>query len=858
MAKYISQSDAGVYDSGNRQILLGLAAGTLLATASSTANSMVFGQTLMGGESLVVSSISKLGDSITTETCDVDEYGRPTINNARMGFYSITFSVAGGANQTFWIGAGGQSLTNAEAAFTPYAKDSEGFFIIPEVQTDDLIYYCDPSYSGGGTPKGYLLNDAEVGGDSQNPVGAVVPYTDPDNIPQLRDNYSDRVYFARGQVYSRTNSFTIPAGRSDTSKAMYMAYGTGARPILRRLGSGRLFDSSSGRNNTGWDSLTFVNPDRDPNDALWPGFDTVSQGTSAIRLYPGGGNSRESGFIIQNCQFSYGQALDSSGGGGIGNLIFRRNLAEWSWSHNGHIQGFFSDYRTSQLNEENLYYHNGWLTQSYAETGTATGGDATHLIDTSKNWSADQWYYTGLAEGILVHNMKGGASDFSNRGEAASNTSDTITFSQVAGNPSFQAGDDYILGGNNNQPQGLATIFNHHNYHQPSRSIFRNNWLMDACSNNIKLVAYPDKYPPYYPGDDRAWQTADSGSTSHLVDLDEDFINNCGTNGNQQGGENIVGWAVKDRTNGGWAVITSRTATRIDFTVQQGVVDFSSGVNEYHLTNENVVIDPDNPRSGACAFDVHQYNNVCYRGELSLGGYGNDVGFEGVGYRIKNHCTWNNYIEGLGDSRPTNRTLAFGIEHAGIDTGISGLNIQKGFGQANANVTNISGQTFRGWLKDFDIMLNIDHDFKTGRMLFDENDDNTFSGVRVWQNDFQAPTGSPYAADVRSGQSGLDYNANSFDTQALSTAAAKLDGVDTTLTAMASGIGDTNAVIAAQSYPDTTKGIASWLQSKGEPGLDPLEMVEIFRAMDRGNWDESFMPDNMISYARSGFGFPTR
>lgn len=79
---------------------------------------------------------------------------------------------------------------------------------------------------------------------------------------------------------------------------------------------------------------------------------------------------------------------------------------------------------------------NKWVVASILDSGTATSGSATTVVDTSKSWATNQWF------GYIVTNMTTGQN-----GYISSNTNNTLTCSFITGqfSPAVGVGDLYRI-----------------------------------------------------------------------------------------------------------------------------------------------------------------------------------------------------------------------------------------------------------------------------------------------------------------------------------------------------------------------------------------------------------------------------
>ena len=273
----------------------------------------------------------------------------------------------------------GESNFPSLADFKLPQQDQHGWTILSP-SSDSRLIYVHASLGNDSTAQIYSPGDSEIGPDPQQPIGSVAAFkTIAAARSHMRDDMPDWLLLARGEHWEE--SLTITRGRSRDERAVYCAYGSGARPELR-TGAGKGITNSQ-MSNVIIASLRFSAHTRDDEGGFFTGYD----GSQGFSVY-----TRDDRFIkdvlIEDCVFrSYTSNVIS--GHGINNrypaqrFVLRRSHISRNYSTEAHSQGLYytgegPTLGAAVLLEENFFDHNGWRVQRYDLSGMhKTDGQAT-------------------------------------------------------------------------------------------------------------------------------------------------------------------------------------------------------------------------------------------------------------------------------------------------------------------------------------------------------------------------------------------------------------------------------------------------------------------------------------------------
>ncbi|PIW64253.1 MAG: hypothetical protein COW12_07060, partial [Candidatus Omnitrophica bacterium CG12_big_fil_rev_8_21_14_0_65_45_16] len=174
----------------------------------------------------------------------------------------------------------------------------------------------------------------------------------------LRDGYPDWMLLKRGDVWTdeilSDNGGFKKSGRSPVEPLLVSYYGNDPeRPKLVK-GSWKNRSSTS-TNYVAINGLHFYNATKDPASPTFTG-----DGPSAIDRLATGHT-----FIVEDCLFEISGVTFDIAQPGLANVLMRRNMSMNNFSYHSHSQGMFAIGPKGMLIEENIFDHNGWLSDQF-------------------------------------------------------------------------------------------------------------------------------------------------------------------------------------------------------------------------------------------------------------------------------------------------------------------------------------------------------------------------------------------------------------------------------------------------------------------------------------------------------------
>lgn len=281
------------------------------------------------------------------------------------------------------------------SAFTIQPKDTQGFTVFTPDATSRIVYVDatlgnDTNAAAVNGGLGYYTSTDFA--DPFAPVGEVAYQTHTAALAVRRDNQPDWVLFKRGEEWDMTVVVEQLSGASISAWSLLGAYGAGARPLLNRRGGGETLFNTNGPKFWNVSGLEFYPPERDPNNAEFAGWASLS-GLRGIATFHGDGIV-EGNCLIEDCKLSYfedGISFTSN----AANLVVspdytvRRNDIRNMYEEGGFASlGLWAIHR-SILVEENILDHNGW----YDDTN-GLANKFSHNI-----------YMSGLSDSIFRNNI---------------------------------------------------------------------------------------------------------------------------------------------------------------------------------------------------------------------------------------------------------------------------------------------------------------------------------------------------------------------------------------------------------------------------------------------------------------------
>jgi len=304
------------------------------------------------------------------------------------------------------------------------------------------------------------------------------------------------------------------------------------------------------------------------------------------------------------------------------------------------------------------------------------------------------------------------------------------------------------------------------------------------------------------------------------------------------------GWLVQQTT--GSNTQTGGQATMFNHNT------YFSGVKNVIMVN-NVFLRPSSIQNKFTANDgvgsagpITVQNNLYVDGEVVISLGGNVDG----PLRFKDIKVLDNIITNINISRPTNRTLAWGISIQDWDGGLVKnnyiLNTDHGnsyaiynVGTSSRNVTISNNHVYN--------FKNLSNAFKISASKGIDATNMVFSNNKIsLPSDYSYMINAEYATSGKWTFSGNQYFSEKLDSRSFN-----YNKVNVTFDNWKSQSGD-NSVFAPISLPAVIPSIPGYMASIGETAtIDAF--VEKCRAQDRYNWDIRFTSDKVNTWIRAGF-----
>lgn len=304
--------------------------------------------------------------------------------------------------------------------------------------------------------------------------------------------------------------------------------------------------------------------------------------------------------------------------------------------------------------------------------------------------------------------------------------------------------------------------------------------------------------------------------------------------------ENIFdhnGWYSQAGTGGvGEATVFNHNtyfAQAYDTTFRNNIFLRSSSIqnkwtaNEGAASSSNIVID----------------NNLYVDGEVGISIGGNVE----TPLKFKNITIINNLLINIGRSRPTGRTLGWGIDIIDWNGGtVSDNYILHNY---NSNVNDTYGFFTNGTSRNVTVSNNVVYGlagkgFKIGSR-------GTRANFVISNNLFQEPIEGDYFVYGVDGISGLIFSNNKFYSDRTSNDLFYVNGAKYSLSSWRVLSGD-NSVFQEYSFPNPTRSIERYQASLGKTTtIDAF--IKACRAQNRYNWDKKYTAEAVNSWIKAGF-----
>ena len=244
--------------------------------------------------------------------------------------------------------------------------DETGWSIITPSEDSRLIYVSS-STGDDDSAEFYAPRDVE---DIRNP-GLIKPYkTIEEAIKNARQGYPDWILLHKGDSWEVDGPVHLKGGRSLSERSVFTSYGESiGRPTIVKSGSKDILRIWAEIRYVSVVGISFYGIERDPSSERFIGWGNVPE-LRGIFIYSGDAHEDRMGSIlIEDNHFSFlSKAISSTGDAEHVDIVIRRNLIRNSYNELGHAQGMSAAY-TSALLEENVFDHNGWLTQQNVKDG---------------------------------------------------------------------------------------------------------------------------------------------------------------------------------------------------------------------------------------------------------------------------------------------------------------------------------------------------------------------------------------------------------------------------------------------------------------------------------------------------------
>ena len=256
------------------------------------------------------------------------------------------------------------------------------------------------------------------------------------------------------------------------------------------------------------------------------------------------------------------------------------------------------------------------------------------------------------------------------------------------------------------------------------------------------------------------------------------------------------------------------------------------------------------PGEGERTTSVVIDNNLYAEGELGIGIGGNDPGAD----RFDDVSIRNNVFTDIGRTRPTNRSLSWGIE--AIDWGhgsiVGNLFIHQRAAINNTYAIDVSAPTgIDTVLIEHNVIANMRSN-NSGGLVRLRNGLNV-GEVLFSNNTVQAPSDSPLVNLSTGGYafSGL----NRYHSAAAADRLFRIDGNPANLAAWITASGDLGASAAPIVFPDPDRDLETYMEYLGlGSGFD--DFVEAVHGQSRANWNPALTAGAINDWLRGGFGMP--
>ena len=236
--------------------------------------------------------------------------------------------------------------------------DETGWSVITPSEDSRLIYVSSSS-GNDATAEFYAPRDVT----SVEDPGAIKPYkTIEAAMLNARHNAPDWILLRRGDSWEVDGPIQLRGGRSVTERSVFTSYGKSAdRPTITNSGAKDILRIWQEKRYVAVVGISFYGIHRDPSSQEFAGWGNIEE-LRGIFIY-GPEQTKMGSILIEDNRFNFlSKAISVAGAAEHVDIVVRRNVIRNSYNELGHAQGM-SAAKTSALVEENIFDHNGWVTQ---------------------------------------------------------------------------------------------------------------------------------------------------------------------------------------------------------------------------------------------------------------------------------------------------------------------------------------------------------------------------------------------------------------------------------------------------------------------------------------------------------------
>ncbi len=252
-------------------------------------------------------------------------------------------------------------------------------------------------------------------------------------------------------------------------------------------------------------------------------------------------------------------------------------------------------------------------------------------------------------------------------------------------------------------------------------------------------------------------------------------------------------------------------------------------------------------------------NNLYAEGEVGMSIGGNNAG----PHRFRDFEVRNNVLTDIGRSRPTNRSLSWGIQLMDWDGGLVQNNLVAH--QRNESIGNTFGLdlTADSAARDVHITGNVianlwaDHQpgnpASTGA-LFRLQHGAAVQNILLEENTVQSPAAGARVASIQTG--GYAFaGSNRYSSAAQANHHFRVNGANSDLAGWIAATGDNGASTTPPAFPDPERTLEGYAQHLGI-GTSFEDLIAVMYGQSRASWNPALTAPVINDWMRGGFGMP--